>query len=157
MKQAIGLIKIYRMGHIRGDGDISLARFGNTVHLDGEQHRDMLPLQRAGQKDSLRSAPAMSKDDDSRFLSLERGEDAVTVRVEEAEDVTESFLSRVIAEHFYIDRRRITVAQLRGKLHFGMLGVVVFHEAANEPDNNHFVEGRVDCWKGRRQAARGGK
>ena len=93
MKQAAGLIKIDRMGDVRGDGDISLAQFGNTVHLDGEQHRDMLPLQRAGQKDGLRSAPAMSKDDDSRLLPFERGEDAVTVRVQKAENVAESLLS----------------------------------------------------------------
>ena len=48
MKQAIGLIKIDGVGNVRRDGDISLPRFGNTVHLDGEQHRDPLLLQRAG-------------------------------------------------------------------------------------------------------------
>ena len=117
----------------------------------------MLALQRAGQENSLRSTPAVPKNDDSRLASLERGEDAVTVGVQEAEEVAEGLLSGVIAEYLYIDSRGITVAQLRGKLHFGMLGIVVPHEAANEPDNDHFVEGRVDCWKRRRQAARGGK
>ena len=93
MKQAAGLIKIDRMGDVRGDADISLARFGNTIHLDGEQHRDMLPLQRVRQQHGLRSTPAVSKDDDSRLPSLQRREDAVTVRVQKAENVAESLLS----------------------------------------------------------------
>jgi hypothetical chaperone protein len=152
VKQAVGLIKIDRMGHVRGDADISLARFGNRVHLDGEQHWDMLLLQRAGQQDCLGPTPAVPKDDDSRVLPLKRGKVAVTVGIEDAEDVAESLLSGVIAEHLYIDSRGVTVAQLRGKLHFGMLGIVVFHEAAYEPDNDYFVEGGVCRRKGRRQA-----
>jgi hypothetical protein len=53
----------------------------------------MLPLQRVGQKDGLRSAPAMSKNDDSRLAPLECVEGAVTVGVQKAEDVAESLLS----------------------------------------------------------------
>jgi hypothetical protein len=68
--------------------------------------------------------------------------------------MTESLLSRVIAENLYIDSRGITVAETRGKLHFGVLGIVMPHEAADEADNDHFVEGRVGCRKRRRQAAR---
>src|ERR1700733_6882886 len=153
MKQPTRLIKIDRMGNVSRDADISLARFGNNVHLDGEQHRDMLPLQRPGQQDGLRSTPAVSKDDDSRLPSLQGGEDAVTVGVQKSKDVVQRLLSGVIAEHLYIDGRSITVAQTRRKLHLSVLRIVVLHEATNEPDNDHFVEGRVCYWKRRRQAA----
>ena len=99
----------------------------------------------------------MAKDDDFRLASFGRGKDAVAVGVQKAEDVTESLLSRVIAKHPHLDSRGITVAQTRGELHFGMLGIVVLDEAANKPDNDHFVEGRVHRWKRYRLAARGAK
>src|ERR1700677_682954 len=99
----------------------------------------------------------MAKDDDFRLPSFGRGKHAVAVGIQKVEDVTEGLLSRVIAKHTHVDSRGITVAQTRGELHFGMLGIVVLHEAANEPDNDHFVQGGADRWKRYRLAARGAK
>jgi hypothetical protein len=97
----------------------------------------------------------VAKDDDFRLPSFGRGKDAVAVGVQKAEDLTESPLSRVIAKHPHLDTRGVTIAQARGELHFGMLGIVVPDEAANEPDNDHFVQGRGRHWKRSRLAARG--
>jgi hypothetical protein len=85
----------------------------------------------------------MSKDDDSRLRFLDGGENAVTVRVDEAQHVAESLLSRVIAEHFYIDSRGITLAKTGGKLHFGVLRIVVPDEAANESNNDYLPVHRI--------------
>jgi hypothetical protein len=43
---------------------------------------------------------------------------------------------------------------MRGKLHFGVLRIVVPDEASNKPHNDHFRRWRGEsCWKRRRQAA----
>ena len=148
MKQAAGLIKINRMGNVRGNADISLARLANTVHLDGEQHRDMLPLQRARQR-TVSVPPQLWPKMMILACSLSSAVSTPSRLVSSRlEDVAESLLSGVIAKHLHVDSRGITVAQTRGKLHFGMLRIVVPDEAANEPDNDHFVRGESTAGRG---------
>ena len=69
----------------------------------------------------------MAKDDDSRVRPI---------RSRKAEHVAKSQRARMIAKHLYIDCRAITLAQMRSKLHFGVLRIIVPDEASNKPHHN---------------------
>ena len=58
--KAIRLIEICRLGYVGGNDPIVLAALGNTVHLNGEQHRNAFSSQFSRQRNGRRSAPAMS-------------------------------------------------------------------------------------------------
>jgi hypothetical protein len=52
----------------------------------------------------------------------------------------------------------ITFAQMRGKFHLGVLGVIVPHEASNEPHHDHlpgFIDHPLAAQAQWRQATRG--
>ena len=67
---SVGLIKIYRLSYIGRDYLVILADLGDAIHLNGEQDGDAVFFQLSRQRYSLRSAPAMSKDDDAGILFL---------------------------------------------------------------------------------------
>ena len=62
------------------------------------------------------------------------------VGVQEAQDLTESFLPIVVGKHFCIDTRGVTVAKVCGKLHFRMLRIIVFNKASNKSDNDRLAD-----------------
>ena len=141
LKQAIGLIKIDRMRHVRRDVDITLAWFGDSVtrKVSSTGIRCCCNA-RANRTVSVPPQLWPKRVDDLRLASFGRIKDAVAVGVQKAEDVTERLLSGVIAKHPHLDSRGITVAQTRGEFHLGMSGIVMLDgKAASKPDNDYFV------------------
>ena len=134
MKQTPGLIKIDSIFNVRRDRGVFLARLTNTVHLDGQQNRNTPLFQFAGECDRLGSAPAMSKDDDSRVR---------TIRAYQAQYVLERGGAGMITKHLYVDRGPITFAQMGCKFYLGVFCIIVPDEASNKPHHNHFP-GAID-------------
>lgn len=134
MKQPTRLIKIDCIFNIRRDRGIFLARFSNTVHLDGQQNRNTSLLQLARECDRLRAAPAMAEDNDSGVRSI---------RAYKAKYVLERRGSGMITKHLYIDRGPITFAQTRSKFHLGVFRIIMPYKASNKPHHNH-LPGAVD-------------
>src|SRR5260370_13074400 len=58
--KAIRLIEICGLGYVGGNHPIVVAALGNTVHLNGKQHRNSFSSQFSRQRNGRRSAPAMS-------------------------------------------------------------------------------------------------
>ena len=66
--EAIRLIEIYRLRYVCGNDLIILARLGDAIHLNCEQHRNAIPLKFSRQRNGLGSTPAMSVKDDAGIL-----------------------------------------------------------------------------------------
>jgi hypothetical protein len=62
------------------------------------------------------------------------------VGVEETLNLMERFLPMVIPKHLCMDSG-VTVAKVRGKLHFRMPRVIALNKASNEPNDNHIPTG----------------
>src|SRR5208282_2435085 len=60
VQKATQLIEICGLGYVGGNDLIVLAAFGDTVHLNGEQHGNALSFQLSRQRDGFRSTPAVS-------------------------------------------------------------------------------------------------
>ena len=60
MEKPLPLIEVYGLGYVGGNDLIILARLGDTVHLNGEQHGNAFSFQFPCQCNGFRSAPAMS-------------------------------------------------------------------------------------------------
>src|SRR4051812_25342110 len=60
MEQAIELVEIHGLCHIRGDNPIMLVSLLHTVYLNSEQDRDAVLLELAGERDRLRTAPTVA-------------------------------------------------------------------------------------------------
>src|ERR1700738_1605387 len=60
VQKALVLIKIYGLRDIAGNDTIVLAALGDTVHLDGQQHRNAIGLEVTRQCNHGIGAPAMS-------------------------------------------------------------------------------------------------
>ena len=65
VQKAIQLIEICSLGYVSGNDPIILAGLGDTIDLNGEQHRNAFFFQFSRQRNRLRSAPAMSVEDDA--------------------------------------------------------------------------------------------
>src|ERR1700722_13507754 len=129
MKQTSCLIKINRVGNICRNGDVILTRFPNTVYLDSEPYRDAPMLQLAGQCNGLGCTPTVAEEDDFWLSLLSRA----------AQHVVKGLIPGMIAKHLHIDRRAITVAKMRRKLHLGVPCVVVPDKASNKSDDDRFT------------------
>jgi hypothetical protein len=72
-RSPFGLVEIGGLGYVREDDRVISANLRDTIHLNGEQHRDAILLQLTCQCDGLRAAPAMTVNDDAAILFLVGG------------------------------------------------------------------------------------
>ena len=73
VEKSIWLVEIRGLGYVRRDDRIILVNLRDTIHLNGEQHRDAILLQFTCQGDGFRAAPAMPVNDDAAILFLVGG------------------------------------------------------------------------------------
>ena len=67
VQHAVGLIKIYGAGDVRGNDGVVLIFFLDTIDLDGESDWDAVLLQLVGKRDHGRCAPAVAVENDFCF------------------------------------------------------------------------------------------
>ena len=73
VENSIRLVEIGGLGYVRGDDRIILVNPRDTIHLNGEQHRNAILFQFTCQGDGFRAAPAMPVNDDAAILFLVGG------------------------------------------------------------------------------------
>jgi hypothetical protein len=126
---------------------------GNGVDLDGERNGNTHLPQLAGERDGLGRSPAVAVEDDGGALFLDGGDDAIVVGIEEAHDPIESLLSMVVAEDLRVDEG-VPVAEVCGKLHLGVPGVIATDKASDKPNDDHVPVGGGGRYRGRGFAER---
>src|SRR5712672_2574900 len=82
VKKAVHLIKIRRLGDIRGNKSVGLADFFDAVHLNCEKYGDAVFFQTPRERDTFRGAPAMPVNDDSGAELFVVGKSSIVIRVQ---------------------------------------------------------------------------
>src|SRR5579862_5803166 len=118
-----------------------VAGFADGVDLDGEGDGNATAVQFAGEFGGLGGPRTAAVDDDGGRLFCERGEDAVVVGVEEADELMEGFSAVVIAKDFNVGGR-VAVVKVCGELDFRVFRVAGADEASNETDDDGIVDWR---------------
>ncbi len=67
-KQSVRLVEIGSLRDVGGDEHIILVGLGDTVHLDGKQHRDSIFFELSRQSNGFGASPAMPVNDDASLL-----------------------------------------------------------------------------------------
>ena len=133
---AVRLVKIGGLFDVGGDERIVFADFGDAVDLNGEEHRDAVGLQLAGESDRFGAAPAVAVDDDAGALFFFGREFAVVVGVEKTQNFLVGLFAAMVFKNFHVNLRRVFLAEALGELDAAVDGIVVADETADEADDD---------------------
>jgi len=136
VQQTIGLIKVRRFRHIRGNHFIVLSHLGDAVHLYRQQDRNPVVLQFARQRNRLRPAPAHPIDDDPRPLLRAVGELSLARLAQYFQDLPVRLFPVPVFKDFHIHAGRIGIAKSPRHLHRTVYPVGVPNKPAHKPDHD---------------------
>ena len=151
VQQPFRLVEIDGLGDVGGNAPVILSRLLDTIHLNGEQHRNSFLLQLARCGDGFRSAPAMPIKNNTCFAFFFCRERTVVIGIKQTMDLLTG-LPDVICKNFDVYAGGIIPAQLRGELDFTMSGGVMPDESTDESDYDYRRRGdRVKIQKRKQQ------
>lgn len=136
VEEAIPLVEIYGLCDIRRNNYIVLADFRNTIHLNGEQHRDAIQSQTAGQGDRLRGAPAMSIKNNSGISLFSVDKVAVVIFVQDSKDFPVGFVPVPVLKSLDDRSTGIFLAEPRCQLNLYMDRVIALNESSYKSEDD---------------------
>ncbi len=136
VKKSVKLVEIDGLSHVRRDGPVIRAQLRDTVHLDRQQDRDPILLERSSHGDSFRSTPAVSIEDDSSFDFFDLRERSIVVSVKHSDNLLVGLPPLVVLEYFDLHAGRVIFSQMVGELDFLMNSIVMVDESADESDHD---------------------
>jgi len=145
MDDAVGLIKVHGLGDIVWNDGIVLPNFGDAIDLHGEENRDALAAEVAGEQHGSRGSPAVAEQNDTGASFFFRGKNAIAIGIEQAEDSGVSLLPAAVLENLDISIFGNGSFDQFGELNWAVVRVVVGDETSDETD---YDVGRRRGWLG---------
>lgn len=136
MDDAFGLVEVDGFGNVVWDDGVVLPQLGDAIDLNGEANGNTGAAQIAGKRHGCGRSPALAEEHDVGALSFVLRQDAVVIRVEQANDGLEGLFSATIFEDSNVSTGRDGLANSLGEQDGGVMGIIVIYESADESDDD---------------------